>query len=68
LQQKTGRATRGEFLVIEDSPAGVKAARMVVIAVATTLTRRGLRESGVLENLNGWWRSPGRCPPWCVGG
>jgi beta-phosphoglucomutase-like phosphatase (HAD superfamily) len=41
-----------EFLVIEDSPAGVKAALaagMVVIAVATTLTRRGLRESGVLD-------------------
>ena len=41
-----------EFLVIEDSPAGVKAALaagMVVIAVATTLTRRELRESGVLD-------------------
>ena len=41
-----------EFLVIEDSPAGVKAALaagMVIIAVATTLTRRGLRESGVLD-------------------
>jgi beta-phosphoglucomutase len=41
-----------EFLGIEDSPAGVKAALaagMVIIAVATTLTRRGLRESGALD-------------------
>lgn len=40
-----------EFLVIEDSPAGVEAALaagMAVVAVATALTRRGLRESGVL--------------------
>ena len=38
--------------MIEDSSAGVKAALaagMAVIAVATTLTRRGLRESGVLD-------------------
>ena len=41
-----------EFLVIEDSPAGVKAALaagMAVVAVATELTRRGLSESGVLD-------------------
>ncbi len=41
-----------EFLVIEDSPAGVKAALaagMAVVAVATELTRRGLRRSGVLD-------------------
>jgi beta-phosphoglucomutase len=42
----------GECLVIEDSPAGVEAglrAGMAVIAVATELTRRGLRESGLLD-------------------
>jgi beta-phosphoglucomutase len=42
----------GECLVIEDSPSGVEAglrAGMAVIAVATDLTRRGLRESGLLD-------------------
>ena len=42
----------GEFLVIEDSPAGVEAAiaaGMVVVAVPTKLTRKGVRASGLLE-------------------
>ena len=41
-----------EFLVIEDSSAGVGAgvaAGMAVVAVPTRLTRKGLRASGVLE-------------------
>ncbi|MBA4115689.1 MAG: HAD-IA family hydrolase [Rubrobacter sp.] len=42
-----------EFLVIEDSAAGVGAgvaAGMAVVAVPTRLTRKGLRASGVLES------------------
>jgi beta-phosphoglucomutase-like phosphatase (HAD superfamily) len=39
-----------EFLVIEDSFASVKAALAAgMVVVATTPTRRGLRESGVLD-------------------
>ncbi len=41
-----------EFLVIEDSPAGIEAgiaAGMVVVAVPTKLTIRGVRAAGVLE-------------------
>lgn len=42
-----------EFLVIEDSAAGVGAgvaAGMAVVAVPTKLTRKGLRASGILES------------------
>ena len=41
-----------EFLMIEDSPAGVEAAvaaGMVVVAVPTKLTIKGMRASGLLE-------------------
>jgi beta-phosphoglucomutase len=47
------RVPPGECMVVEDSVAGVRAglaAGMLVLAVATPLTRRKLHESGLLED------------------
>ena len=55
-----------EFVVIEDSQAGVGAALaagMAVVAVPTEITGKGLRNSGIWRNA-GWSRIRRRCPTW----